>query len=154
MEEDARQDGPAGKWITGQIAKKGLRPRFAAYVIGGIWFVVVIAFGVLERIVDPNSFPTIWSAMWWAVQTVTTVGYGDVVPGQTAGKFIAAVLMIVGLSFLAVVTALVTSAFVAQAQEQRKVAGGDPVMAKLEELSGELESLKAEVVRLQGSKND
>ena len=35
----------------------------------------------MERLVDPHTFDNIWLGMWWAIQTVATVGYGDVVPG-------------------------------------------------------------------------
>ena len=66
-----------------------MRPRFAAYLIIAFWAVAVVAFGVIERLVDPDSFDNVWLGMWWAIQTVTTVGYGDVVPGSTAGKVIA-----------------------------------------------------------------
>ena len=59
---------------------------------------------MVERLIDPDTFPSIWLGIWWATQTVTTVGYGDVVPQQTAGKVIAVSLMLGGLSFLAVLT--------------------------------------------------
>ena len=49
--------------------------------------------------------------MWWATQTVTTVGYGDVVPDSAGGQLIAVVLMVGGLSFFAVVTGVITSVF-------------------------------------------
>ena len=42
--------------------------------------VAIVIFGVVERLVDPDTFDTVWDGMWWATQTVTTVGYGDVVP--------------------------------------------------------------------------
>ena len=60
----------------------------------------VVVFGVVERLVDPGTFDNVWLGMWWAIQTVTTVGYGDVVPGSTAGKVIATFLMLGGLSLL------------------------------------------------------
>ena len=65
--------------------------------------------------------------MWWAIQTVTTVGYGDVVPGSTAGKVIATFLMLGGLSLFAVVTGAITSAFVAQRQKDATRRGGPGV---------------------------
>ena len=50
----------------------------------------------MERLVNPETFDNVWLAMWWALQTVTTVGYGDVVPGDTADKVIASFLMLGG----------------------------------------------------------
>jgi voltage-gated potassium channel len=109
-----------------RIERKSLRPRDAAYLIGAFWAIAVVVFGALERIVDPKTFHSVWLGMWWAVETVTTVGYGDIVPDQTVGKVIAGFLMLGGLSLLAVVTAAVTSGFVSRAQgrgQQQKNCG-------------------------------
>jgi voltage-gated potassium channel len=64
---------------------------------------------VLMRIADPTNFPSVGLAIWWALQTVTTVGYGDVVPTSVAGRFVGGVEMVMGVSFIAFVTAGVTS---------------------------------------------
>jgi voltage-gated potassium channel Kch len=63
---------------------------------------------VLMRIADPTNFPSVGLAIWWALQTVTTVGYGDVVPTSVAGRFVGGVEMVMGVSFIAFVTAGVT----------------------------------------------
>jgi voltage-gated potassium channel len=136
------------RWMEKRVERKGLRPRDAAYLIGAFWAFAVVVFGVLERIVDPKTFPTVWLGMWWAIQTVTTVGYGDVIPQQTAGKVIASFLMLGGLSLLAVVTAAVTSGFVARAQASAVAGTEDPVMQKLDEMGAQLQALSAEVQRL------
>lgn len=137
------------RWFERSAQQKGLRPRFAAYAVIGFWAVAVIVFGVVERLVDPKTFDNVWLAMWWALQTVTTVGYGDVVPAQTAGKILAAFLMLGGLSLLAVVTAAVTSGFVARQQDERRAAGEDPVMQKLEQMTVQFEEIRADLDRLQ-----
>lgn len=131
-----------------RLQQKGYRPRVAAYFIIGFWGVGVAVFGVVERIVDPSTFDNVWLAMWWAVQTVTTVGYGDVVPGGTAGKIIASLLMLGGLSLFAVVTGAITSSFVAQVQARQQADGEDMIVRKLEEVSAQLEAMKAEIARL------
>src|SRR3954453_23375223 len=95
--------------IGRRVEKKGLRPRVAASVIAVLWLIAIVVFGIVERLVNPDAFDTIWLGMWWATQTVTTVGYGDVVPDQAAGQVIATVLMIGGLSLFAVITAVITS---------------------------------------------
>lgn len=131
-----------------RVEHRGLRPRDAAYLIGAFWTVAVIVFGVLERIVDPKTFHTVWLGMWWAIETVTTVGYGDVVPSQTIGKVIAGFLMLGGLSLLAVVTAAITSGFVSRAQGGGQAAGPDSVLRKLDQLGAQLEVVQAELERL------
>jgi voltage-gated potassium channel len=136
------------RWLDRRVERKGLRPRDAAYLIGAFWALAVVGFGIVERLVDPKTFHSIWLGMWWAIETVTTVGYGDIVPNQTAGKVIAGFLMLGGLSLLSVVTAAITSGFVSRADAVRQAAGEDPVMQKLEEVSAELRAVKAEVERL------
>ena len=74
--------------------------------------VITVAGGVLERLLDHQEYPTIGKGLWLALQTVTTVGYGDVTPKQPIGRFIAAVVMLSGIGFLAVITASVTASLV------------------------------------------
>jgi voltage-gated potassium channel len=133
------------RWLRGRIEKKGLRPRYAAYVVIAFWTLAIIVFGVVERLIDPGTFSSIWLGIWWATQTVTTVGYGDVVPQQTAGKAIAVFLMLGGLSFVAVLTGAITSAFVTRAQVERQKGGDDPMMERLDELSSQLEAIRADL---------
>ena len=137
-----------GHRVRRRVDRKGLTPRLAASLIAAFWAVGVVVFGVVERLVNPETFDTVWLGMWWGVQTVTTVGYGDVVPGDPAGKLIATILMFGGLSLFAVITGAITSAFVAQAQERMRRGRTDPVEARLDELKEQLETIKAELARL------
>jgi voltage-gated potassium channel len=57
--------------------------------------------------------------MWWAMQTVTTVGYGDVTPKNVGGRLVASLVMLEGIAFVAIVTAAITSTFVARAERER-----------------------------------
>lgn len=140
-----------GRVISRRVEKKGLRPRLAAAVIATLWLIAIVTFGIVEHLVDPESFDNIWLGMWWATQTVTTVGYGDVVPDQAAGQVIAAVLMIGGLSFFAVITGAITSAFVARAQATERASAHDPVMVKLNELESQLAAIKADLAQHPGA---
>jgi voltage-gated potassium channel len=147
---------PEGRWferfLAGRVRKRGLRPRLAAAVIASAWLVAIVGFGVLERVFDPDRFETVWDGMWWATQTVTTVGYGDIVPSSGAGRVIASILMIGGLSFFAVITGIITSGFVARAQARVATAAiDDPVLAKMTEVEAQLAELKAEMARLSSS---
>ena len=71
--------------------------------------------GILIRVVDHQNFPSVGLGVWWALQTVTTVGYGDVVPTTLAGRVIAGLVMALGIAFISFVTAGVTSALVQRA---------------------------------------
>ena len=96
--------------------------RTAAGVIVTATTVVVIGGGVLIRLLDHSEYSDIWVGMWWALQTVTTVGYGDVTPKNPSGRIIAAFVMLQGIAFLAIITAAITSTFVARATKERDVA--------------------------------
>ena len=74
---------------------------------------------------------------------MTTVGYDDVIPSQTAGKVIAGVLMLGGLSLLSVVTAAITSGFVSRAEDRRQATGEDPVMQRLDQLTRQLDAVRS-----------
>ena len=67
------------------------------------------------RIVDPDNFPSLGLATWWALQTVTTVGYGDVVPTNDVGRVIGSIEMVIGISFITFLTAGVTSTVIQRA---------------------------------------
>jgi voltage-gated potassium channel Kch len=90
---------------------------------------VVVVGGVLMRVFDHDEYSNVWVGMWWALQTVTTVGYGDVTPADPQGRIVAAFVMLEGIAFLAIVTAVITSTFVARAEEDR-LAAAESISAK------------------------
>ena len=94
--------------------------RTAAGVIVTATTIVVVAGGVLMRLFDHDEYSNIWVGMWWALQTVTTVGYGDVTPKNPTGRIIATFAMLQGIAFLAITTAAITSTFVARASKERE----------------------------------
>ena len=97
--------------------------RTAASVIVVATAMVVVGGGVAIRLFDHNEYSSAWVGMWWALQTVTTVGYGDVTPAEWSGRLIAAFVMFEGIAFLAIVTAAITSTFVARAERERPQEG-------------------------------
>src|SRR3954466_15507835 len=103
--------------------------RTAAGVIVTATAVVVVIGGVLMRVLDHDEYANVWVGMWWALQTVTTVGYGDVTPQNPSGRIIAAFVMLQGIAFLTIIIAAITSTFVARAAKERDseraVAGDD-----------------------------
>ncbi len=85
--------------------------------------VIVAAFGVYhfeQRVPNPNM-SSIGDALWWSWVTTTTVGYGDIIPNTTEGRIIAAVLMLVGISFLGVLTGTIASYFIRTLESHESV---------------------------------
>lgn len=80
-------------------------------ILGGLVIVAAAAMHVVERSVQPAQFGSIPAAMWWAIVTLTTVGYGDVVPATALGKVIAGVTALFGLIMLALPVGLLATAF-------------------------------------------
>ena len=78
---------------------------------------IALAFvgAIVMRIADPDNCPSLGMAIWWALQTVTTVGYGDVVPTTRVGQVIGGIEMVIGISFIAFLTAGVTSTVIQRA---------------------------------------
>lgn len=98
---------------------KPLTAGRAARIIMLATLVVTIIAGVLIWVLDHKEFPNLGTSLWWALQTVTTVGYGDVVPADTKGRIIGAVLMLQGIGLITVVAAAVTAALIEQARKRR-----------------------------------
>lgn len=85
-----------------------------------------------------------WLGIWWAIGTVTTVGYGDVVPVETSGRILAAAAMIVGIAFLSLITATVASVLVSRVSQDVSSEEED-LMAALKRVEQRLESLEQEL---------
>jgi voltage-gated potassium channel len=102
--------------------------------------VITLAFGLLMRIADPHDFPSLGLAIWWAAETVTTIGYGDVVPTTVFGRLVASGLMIFGFASLSLLAGIVASVFV----HRRQPATQQPDMAALDARLAEIERLLRE----------
>jgi voltage-gated potassium channel len=125
--------------------------RVAASVIVTATAVVVVVGGVLMRFLDHEEYSNIWVGMWWALQTVTTVGYGDVTPMHTSGRIVATFVMLEGIAFLTIIIAAITSTFVARAAEEREAAEDQETDQRIE---AKLDDLAADVKRLQALLTD
>jgi voltage-gated potassium channel Kch len=146
---DQRSDPIGARIVEQRLTTKGIRPRVAASIIATLWVIAIVIFGIVQHLIDPDTFTTIWDGMWWGTQTVTTVGYGDIVPEDTVGQVIAAIMMIGGLSLFAVITGSITSAFVARAEAARHEEGEDRTVLKLEEIGAQLTELREQLGALE-----
>jgi voltage-gated potassium channel len=117
--------------------------RRAAATIAAFTLLITVTGGILERVVDHKEFPTIGKGLWFALQTVTTVGYGDVTPKQADGRFIAAVVMLAGIGFLAVITASVTASLIESSRRRFAAESEVDVTRRLEDFSGRLARIEA-----------
>jgi voltage-gated potassium channel len=98
-----------------QKTRKSLHSRvleYVAVVTGLLLLVTSLVVWDLERGAPGASIKTWPDSLWWAIQTVTTVGYGDKVPVTAGGRAVASVLMLVGIGLLAVITAGIAAVFV------------------------------------------
>jgi len=120
MSEETRVE----RWLDRLIARAAT-PRTAAAVIATVTTTITIGAGVLMTVADRKGFPSVGSGLWWAVQTVTTVGYGDHVPETALGQIVATFVMLLGIGFVTVITASITGAFVARTRKAERAAAGD-----------------------------
>lgn len=100
---------------------------------------LVAVSGLLARLIEPDTFTSLGLSYWWAVVTVTTVGYGDVVPESLAGRVVGSMLMLTGLALIPTLTSLTVSALISkrrrtdQERIERLEAEQAVVLARIEE---------------------
>src|SRR4051812_23101840 len=106
------------------------------------------------RLVDHENFSSFGSAVWWALQTVTTVGYGDVVPTTAAGRVVGGLEMAVGVSFIAFLTAGVTSTVIQRVQANADTAERAERAREAQEILAALGEVRRAVADLQGGRDE
>jgi voltage-gated potassium channel len=122
----------------------GLTLRKALGLILTVATVLAIAAAVLERLIDP-AFDTFPQALWFAVTTVSTVGYGDYVPESGAGRVVASALMLTGLGLIPLITSAVVSILVAQRSREAR----DEELLHLNQILKQLDSLERRLAGLE-----
>jgi len=116
--------------------------RNAAGVIVVATAVVTVGAGALISLIDSDEYPNVGIGLWWAIQTVTTVGYGDVAPKDVVGRVVAALVMLYGIAFIAIVTAVITSTFVARASRDYDTAHREEEQSDLELMEKRFDELE------------
>ena len=73
----------------------------------------------LESDVQPDQFPNIISAFWWAIATLTTIGYGDVYPVTGWGRLLSGIIALLGIGLVALPTGILSSGFIEELSRQK-----------------------------------
>jgi len=98
----------------------------------------IFLFGYLFYVSEPDV-RNLGDGIWWALVTITTVGYGDITPVTTLGRVVASSLMLLGLGLIATITAIVSSKFIQNFVDHHT---NDDVLEKLDEMQLELDDIK------------
>ena len=159
----APEKRPRGRVLTSNLIERRMTKfmhepptvRAAAGVIVTATAVIVVLGGVMMRVLDHTEYGSIWIGMWWVLQTVTTVGYGDYTPTSAIGRILTSFVMLYGIAFLAIITAAITSVFVARAEQERMTgvrAAADEAEAsvsdRLDRLDAQLAQITDSIARL------
>ena len=113
--------------LRGLTARAIANRRVFPY-LAGVTVVLAVGVGLLVRAIAPDDFHSVGEGVWWAIVTLGTVGYGDVVPTSPWGRVVGGLVIIFGVTFLAFLTATVTSMFVSS--EQREEAARDAALSE------------------------
>ena len=138
------------KRIKGFFSVEGLRYATIVAIFG------ILGGGSAFAAVESAQGLNAWDGIYWAISTVTTVGYGDIVPKTDGGRVIAITMMVIGVGYAAILTAALAQAFLsrlvrteAQAVEAETVYSEDVVMARLDQIAAQLARLEQAIATAQ-----
>lgn len=133
--------------VLNRSGATSLRGKVITYITGGAVLLVLcagLAITEAERNAPDSSIVGFGDGIWWALTTVTTVGYGDTYPATTTGRVIAVALMLGGIALLGVVTATLASWMVERVAETND-ADQAATRAHVEALANQIEALRSEI---------
>jgi len=108
---------PRERWIRRRAERAVARRHVLSFLILSIAVISVVT-GVVARLIDRRDFHSVGDGIWWSIVTLGTVGYGDIVPHTAWGRVLGSVVIVCGVTFIAFLTATVTSLFVAIDQKE------------------------------------
>ena len=111
-------EGRISSRLNTRIRRVVANRRIFPYLVLALLCVALLA-GFVATLVDRKDFPSFGIAVWWAIVTLATVGYGDVVPTTPWGRVVGSAVILIGVTFLSFLTATVTSLFVSTEQEKK-----------------------------------
>ena len=98
-------------WLTTRSERAVASGRVFPY-IAVVMAIVAVGTGFIAHVIDPADFPSFGVGVWWAIVTIATVGYGDVVPHTAWGRVLGGFVILFGVTFISFLVAVVTALFV------------------------------------------
>jgi voltage-gated potassium channel len=149
---------PRPRFLETQIDRFQADPaslRNATVLTISVTVAVVVVGSLVIWLFGGRNYPDFETALWFTLQTITTVGYGDVTPDTSFGRFVAGVVMIVAIGFTTIITALITSTFVDAAQRRRRAneaqvenERNESIDTRMSEIADRLEAIEARLEAL------
>jgi voltage-gated potassium channel len=122
----------------------------AVRLIIGVVLIAVFVGSAAIWLLDRRDFPDYGTALWFSLQTVTTVGYGDVTPTTAWGRVVGGIVMVIAIGAIAVITAAITSTFVEAAQRRRRSADQSTQQDAFQRLEKRLDEISQRLDRIEG----
>jgi voltage-gated potassium channel Kch len=117
--------------------------------LAGMTVALGLLAGFIVTLVDRKDFPTFGTGVWWAIVTLGTVGYGDVVPHTAWGRVLGSLVIVIGVTFIAFLTATVTSYFVAAEEGEARAASQDELVGGIAQLVDALAGIEARLAAIE-----
>jgi len=114
---DSAESFPRERWIRRRAERAVARRHVLPFLILTIAVISVLT-GTIARLIDRRDFHSVGDGIWWSIVTLGTVGYGDIVPHTAWGRVLGSIVIVCGVTFIAFLTATVTSLFVAVDQQE------------------------------------
>jgi voltage-gated potassium channel len=123
--------------------------RNAIFLIVVVDVAIVVIGGTIIWLFDRREYEHLTEAFWYTLQTITTVGYGDVTPTEPIGRLVGAAIMLLGIAFLSILTATITSSFIDARQSARRAERASDDRADQARLEARLDALNDRFDRLE-----
>ncbi|HYN35065.1 MAG TPA: potassium channel family protein [Ilumatobacteraceae bacterium] len=142
-----RQRGIRG--VISRFLENPASIRYASVAIMTLTVVMTLMGAVILRVFDHEEYPTMGEAIWFTLQTVTTVGYGDNTPADFTGRLVAAAIMLTAIGLITVITAIITSTFVGAATKRNNADGKQAGIDTIVRLEAALQALDDRLDRIE-----
>ncbi len=111
--------------VLGRVIKRKKEELIVTVFITGILMLLAASIMFyIENETQPEAFPNIIASFWWAIATLTTVGYGDIYPVTFLGKFLAGIIAFLGIGLVALPTGIISSGFIEEVESRKIIKKG------------------------------